>query len=440
MIKMVCRPQKRFYGGINLNFGDALPSILEGNEIVRKSPSPFHQCFVAPFAVWSSKASAEEGGKTHTARQNQSKAIGFWQSRPHNFIGGQYLFPALQFALCSFALLSLVHCGSEANNQQGGGSVGVVGYKVIPKELNITIPLVGTLAAYEAIALKSEIAGKVEDILAQEGSRVKKGEVLFRIGAEPLLAEVEEAKANFGLAEANFKRSQTLRGNKTISAQEFDEARSQFSAAKATLERVSQKFNDSNIVAPFDGIVGERLVSPGVFVQENDQLSSLYAIHPMRVQFDVPERFLSDLMSAKTFSLRVAAYSKKTFEGRVTFVDPAVNPELRTITVKGELENQEGLLRPGMFANVFLTLQSRTDALTVPDSSLVIQGDTVAVYTIGQDNSVSLQPITFSQMQKGEVVVESGLKANDAIVVLGHQKLYPSATVTVREWMENAAS
>jgi membrane fusion protein (multidrug efflux system) len=310
-----------------------------------------------------------------------------------------------------------------------------VGYKLASENVDDLLPLVGSLEANEAVKLRSEVAGRVEQINFEEGADINKGDVIFRIDAEKLQAEVDEAQANFNLAKANRKRSMELLAKKTISIQEHEQTQANYAASKATLERVTNLFEQASIRAPFDGVVGERLVSPGEYVQQGDSLSSLVAMDPLKISFEVPEKYLDALSVKQEFQIKVAAYPSKEFKGHIYFIAPQVDRDTRTVLVKGETSNPERLLRPGMFANILLKLKTFENALLIPDSSIMMEKEKVFVYIVGEQDQVAIRPITIEKMLKGRVIVSSGLKSGDVIVAQGFQKLFPGAAVKLNRFL-----
>jgi len=296
--------------------------------------------------------------------------------------------------------------------------------------LEETISLVASISANEAIDVKSEVEGTLDSIHFQEGQAVKKGDVLARLDTRKLEAAVEQAEANFRLTELNRERADLMLKNNTIAQQEYDQATSSYQANKANLDLMRQQMKDAKIVAPFDGLTGARLVSPGQVISRNTTLTTLVDIDPVKVEFRVPERFLGQLQSGQTIAFRVPAYPGETFRGKVFFVAPQVDEATRTVLVKATQDNTDGRLRPGMFGNLDLILRVRPEAVTVPESALLRDGEAVFLYTISPEGTAAMTPVKLGLRQPGRVEVLEGLRGGEAVIYEGTQKIGPGAPVT----------
>lgn len=329
--------------------------------------------------------------------------------------------------------LTFVACSSPEQRPQGPPEIPVVAHQITAEDIEDTLPLVGSLAAKESVTLKTEISGKIEEISFKEGTRVTAGEILVKIDSQKLQAEVDEAEANFNLALANLKRSQVLFQRKTISVQERDQAAATHAAAKASLERVRDRFREATVTAPFDGVLGARLISPGAFVQEGDELTTLVSIDPVKVNFEVPEKYSSNLFLGQKIEVSFVAYPSERFVGTIYFVSPELNSDTRTLLVKASMPNPEAKLKPGMFANIDLRLRTIENALAVPDSAIMLEQDKVFVFVIQKDNSVQKVPISIEKIIRGRVIVSgTNIKPGDRIVAQGTQKLFPGASVSIK--------
>lgn len=332
----------------------------------------------------------------------------------------------------SMAVLAIVFGLSSCS---GGGEQRDM---VVPVKVTATkkqkvvdsVSLIGTLAANEAVDLKSEIEGKVESIEFKEGDDVEAGTILFKIDHKKLEAEVAEAKANFDLAKADLSRSKLLLARKTISSQEFDQAQATFSARKATLERANERLDDALVKAPFSGVVGARLVSPGQFLSQGTMLSTVVCVDPLKVEFHVPERFVSRLSKDQAVQLSVAARPDEFFTAKVFFVAPQIDVQTRTILVKARIDNKERKLKPGMFANLALTLDERPEALVIPESAIVMQRDQKMVIVLDKDDRAQFRPVQTGKYLDGMVEIIEGLSAGEKIVAEGIQKVGPGVKVS----------
>lgn len=295
------------------------------------------------------------------------------------------------------------------------------------------LALVGTLAANESIEIKAEIDGILQEILFEEGHQVKKGDLLARIDDRKLLAAANEAEANSKLSRANFERAQQLLKDKLISQQEYDQASATFQMNEAGLELKRQQLRDARIIAPFEGTISTRLVSPGQVITRSTTLTWLIDLDPVKAEFNVPERFLGQLAVGQGIEVAIAAFPGRTFSGKVFFVSPFVDPASRTALVKAEIPNANGELKPGMFANLQLTLQVKADAIIIPETALVPSGERVVVFVIDEKGLAQMRPIKVGVRMAGEVEIAEGLKAGERVIAEGLQKIRPGAPVKAAE-------
>ena len=293
------------------------------------------------------------------------------------------------------------------------------------------LSLVGTLAPNEMVEIKSEADGVVQQLNFDEGLVVEKGRLLVQLDDRKLVASLAEAEANFKLSKANFDRSQQLFKDRTISQQEFDQVAARFEANQATLNLKQRELTDMRVRAPFAGVIGSRTVSPGQVIKRETVLATVVDLNPVKVEVNVPERFLSQLKNGQPIEISVAAYPGKKFKGEVYFIAPQVEPATRTALVKARIPNAEFILKPGMFINLAITLEIRQSAVVIPESALVMNGDRASVFVVDHDSAAQIKPVTPGVRQAGFVEIISGLSGGEQVVIEGVQKIGPGRKVKV---------
>lgn len=324
-------------------------------------------------------------------------------------------------------------CGKgPAMKGPGGMAVPVVVFRALQRPVEDRVAVVGTLSANESVDIKSEVEGPIESISFEEGQLVKQGQVLFEIDRAKLKASLAEVEANFKLAEATQGRYAALAQSRAVSQQEADQARLNYEARLAAVELVRAQLSDATIVAPFDGVAGSRLVSLGQFVSKGQLLTSLIDADPVKVECDVPERFISQMATGQELDVRIAAYPDTTFRGTVYFVDPSVDPNTRTVRVKARIPNPKGQLRPGMFADLDLVLRVRERAVVIPESAVLLAGERASVFVV-EDGKAQPRSITAGVRLAGAVEILAGISVGELVIIEGTQKLGPGAPVSVRE-------
>jgi membrane fusion protein (multidrug efflux system) len=185
------------------------------------------------------------------------------------------------------------------------------------------------------------------------------------------------------------------------------------------------------LTAPFDGVTGKCMVSPGDYVSIGQALVSLTDTHHLRVEYSIAEKYLSVLKLGQEISITTSAYPGKKFLGHVAFISPTINTQDRTISVYAEVPNDDQQLSAGLFVNVKHSLGMVKDVLLVPSISLVATIDGHQVYKVVNSKAQAV-PIEIGQRTLDSVQVVSGLAENDAIVTAGQQKLRDGADVTVK--------
>lgn len=335
-------------------------------------------------------------------------------------------------AVLGAVLASVSGCGkSSPQGARGGMTVQVVAFKSVRQPVSEKISLVGNLAANESVEIKSEIDGRVEEIGFEEGQKVKKDQVLFKINEQKLQASLAQAQANLTLAETTARRYQALIESQAISRQEFDQATAALDANKAELELIKAQREDATILAPFDGVMGQRLVSVGQFISKGTSLSFLISQDPVKAEFKVPERYLSQVKEGQAIDIRVAAYPDDVFSGEVYFIDPKIDESTRTALLKARVPNPEGKLRPGMFSNLDLIVATRR-AIVIPETALIIKGDAISVFVVDEKNTAHLRPVKAGLRLAGMVEIAEGLNEGEIVVTEGFQKLMEGAGVKMR--------
>ncbi len=293
----------------------------------------------------------------------------------------------------------------------------------------------GTIEANEIVEIKAETIGIVEEIVFEEGQDVAAGDVLIRLDRKKLESAMEESSANLRLSQSELVRNEQLYREELISRQEYDQSAARVETLSAVGELRKRELKDAQVLAPFAGVVGARNVSPGQVITREQTLTWLVDLDPVKVKFNVPERFLQVARKGQSVSIKVAAYSDRSFKGEVYFVAPFVDIETRNIEVKAMVPNPERLLIPGMFSNLELTLTIREEALVIPEMALfrTLEGDMAMVYVVGADNVAEMRSIAIGERLPGKVEVLSGLELGELVITEGTQKIGPGAPVMISQ-------
>ena len=291
------------------------------------------------------------------------------------------------------------------------------------------ITAVGSLQSNESVILSSEIAGRVTQISFLEGETIQADKLLIQLDDAVLKAQLAQAQANLTLHEADYRRAASLLQDHAISQQERDTAYARWTLDKASVQLAEAQWRKTRILAPFSGTLGLRLVSPGEYVQPGQPLVNLEDTRSLKVEFSIPEKYSALIAKGQTFALQAAAFAGRDFSGEIYAINPLVAAASRSLMVRGRLDNPDGLLRPGQFADLQLTIAKRKDALFIPEQAVVPQPQTNLVFTV-VDGKAQMVPVQLGQRRKGWVEVVEGLVAGDVVVTGGHQKIGPGSQVT----------
>ncbi|MEZ5590586.1 MAG: efflux RND transporter periplasmic adaptor subunit [Gammaproteobacteria bacterium] len=329
------------------------------------------------------------------------------------------------------ALVLIELLGGNAWAQgKGGGGMPVIAATVETRELVDQLKAIGTLEAEAAAEIRPEVVGIVREIDFKEGQRVEQGEVLAIIDDSVYQAELAKAKAEYELARVSSRRNEALRRTGVTSAQQIDEAAANLGVSKASLDLAQIRLDKTRVRAPFSGIAGFRNVSAGDYADSSSILTQVVQTDPIKVEFDVAERYLSSLDIGKTVDIKVDAWPETNFQGKLYAIDPQVDPDTRTIRVKAIIDNPDGKLLPGMFAYVEMVAASRPNALVIPEEAVIPTPQGAVVMKV-VDGKAAMASVTLGLRLAGEVEVISGLQVGDQVITAGYQKVGPGSPVTV---------
>jgi membrane fusion protein (multidrug efflux system) len=281
---------------------------------------------------------------------------------------------------------------------------------------------VGSLLANEAVMIRPEIAGRITAIHFKEGERVSAGARLVSIDVAEVEAQRAANEAELTWSQQRFDRAVELSSKNFISPQALDEARANLSRAKARIAEDDAKLRKADVRAPFAGTLGLRVVSSGAYVRAGDDIVRLEDVTTLKLDFRIPETYLSRLKRDQEVSISVDAYPQRVFKGRTYAFDSSIDEKTRTVLLRARVPNPSAELKPGMFARVTLTLDVQAGALLIPEEAIVPRGNQTLVFRVVDDKAV-MTPIETGSRRPGFVQVVKGLNATDRVVTEGHQKL-----------------
>ena len=292
------------------------------------------------------------------------------------------------------------------------------------------IEAIGTARANESVTLTAQVSDTVKEVHFSDGGTVEAGTILVTLNNAEELANVSAAMAFYTEARQQFDRTKPLVDQGTLSQAALDSATRAVNEATGRLDAARARAGDYVISAPFAGMLGLREVSPGTLVSPGTPVTTLDDISLIKLDFSVPERFLSTINPGQEIVANAAAYPDLEFRGVVTAINSRVDPVTRAVTVRAELANPEALLRPGMLLTVDLVSNLR-QSLSVPEKAIIPVGEEEFVFVVREDGTVERRSLEVGRRYGNRVEVLSGLNAGDMVVTSGIMRLAPDMAVRV---------
>ena len=273
--------------------------------------------------------------------------------------------------------------GAEAGGGKGGkGGRGGGGQKqpveviaLARRDLSESLRVVGSLAPNETATIRPETSGLIRSIHFEEGQRVKKGDLLVKIDASELQAQLAQTQSRHQLAKLNLERAENLRQTQSNTQADVDRARSEFTAAAAEIDLLQVRLARTEVRAPFDGVVEARTLSSGDYVNTQAVITTINDLSKLKVEFQVPERYLAKVRRGTKFAVRPSSAEETAaaaVEGEVYFVNSVIDRNTRSSEVKGFLTQPSPLVKAGMFAIIEIVLEVRKGVTTVPEGAVYV--------------------------------------------------------------------
>jgi membrane fusion protein (multidrug efflux system) len=303
---------------------------------------------------------------------------------------------------------------------------------------------VGSVAAVQGAMLAAELPGTVAEVKFDNGTRVKKGDVLVQLDVSSEEAQLRSAEADAELARVAEERARNLRKDNVISQSEFDTADATFKQKVAQVDNMRAIIAKKTIRAPFDGEAGIRQVNPGQMVPAGQQIVSLQALDPIFVNFALPQQRLSELKEGLVVRVTTDAVPGHQFKGKLTAINSQVDEVTRNIQVQATLENKKRLLQPGMFVTATVILPQEETTIVIPATAISYApfGDSVFVIEKKHDEKTKKDGLVLRQqfIRTGEtrgdfVAVTEGLKPGEQVASTGVFKLRNGASVVIDNTM-----
>ena len=317
----------------------------------------------------------------------------------------------------------------------GGGATTVAAYEVGSHEFADIVEALGTARANETVTVTAQVADTISIMNFDSGQRVSEGDILVELTETEEAADLAEARATQREARRELDRVEDLIDRGIAPRQRLDEANAAVERAAARVNSIEARLADRIVRAPFAGMVGLREVSVGSLVRPGDPIITLDDTSIIKLDFSVPERFLAALEPGISIAARTSAYPDEIFVGEIAQISSRIDPVTRTITVRAEIDNASGHLRPGQLMTVEIRRDIRNTP-AVPGSAITRYLDESFVFVIGERDGgsfVQRRTVELGQRDGNLVEITDGLASGDLIVAEGVHRIRSQMPVTVTE-------
>jgi len=335
----------------------------------------------------------------------------------------------------------------EGGRTRGGGGMGgpaQVSVALVQSKAFIdSIDVIGVAKGRQSVTLTAAATQLVDKVLFADGQAVARGAVLVTLKDTEQNAGLAQAQARLVQAQRDYERWKTLADQGFASKTALDQREATYLSARADVDAARARQADRTIRAPFAGVVGLSDIAPGALINPGAAIVTLDDVSTVRVDFEIPDRYLSNLREGQTIYAKADAYPGQTIEGRIAKLDTRIDERTRAITARAEFPNPGRRLKPGMMMRVSISKGQR-QAIAIPEAALSVQGDSAFVYVLnrqGEQTTAEQRPVRTGARQGDFVEILDGLQPGERLVADGLNKIQNGQSVRpVEARQERAAS
>lgn len=316
------------------------------------------------------------------------------------------------------------------SSASGGPPTIVTAETVQVQRWNDEFKALGTATARESITISAKVTETVARVNFSDGDKVYAGDVLVELTGKAEVAALKEAQAAFVESDQQYQRLSRIVQQGTVTRAALDQQSAQRDQARARSEAIRARLSDRVITAPFSGMTGFRMVSPGALVTPGTAITTLDDVAQLKIDFLLPENLLANIKLDDSIEARSDAYPNQAFIGTVRSIDSRVDPASRAVKVRALIDNPDATLKPGMLLRISVQTAPR-DAIVINELALQQLGSNSFVYRVKADNSAERVDVTLGTRKSGLVEV-IGLTPGERIVVEGSSKVRPGAMLTIQ--------
>ncbi|MCB9311013.1 MAG: efflux RND transporter periplasmic adaptor subunit [Lewinellaceae bacterium] len=290
------------------------------------------------------------------------------------------------------------------------------------------IHVTGNVLANEEVELKPEVSGRVTGIFFQEGSFVSKGQTLIKLNDDELQAQAAKIGVEMELQKQREDRQKKLLASQAISQEEFDVTTTNVKLLEANLDILQSQIRKTRIVAPFSGIIGLKNISIGSFISPSNTIATLQETNPIKIEFEVPEKYMDDIKKGNTISF-VLPNSEKKYTAAVYAKEPKINTSTRTVTIRAKAQNPKQTLVPGGFAEITIEISKPYQSIKIPTVAYIPDIQGAKVYQV-KNGKVAATKVVAGIRSEHEIEVD-GINEGDTILTSGILQVKPGQVVNV---------
>lgn len=340
------------------------------------------------------------------------------------FIAGMIIYPKLKPFLVS-KLKKQLTAGSPL--RQGQQKLFASGYIIVPSRMSEFVNTTGTLRPDEEVDLAFETSGKIVNINFIEGKRVKKGDLLAKINDLPLQAQLQKLLAQKKLSEGKEFRQRSLLDKDAISQESYDQILTELQTTEADINLIRARILETELRAPFDGIIGLRYLSEGAYATSSTKIARLIKISPIKIEFAIPEKYASEVKIGFPVTFKIDG-SDEVYKASVYAIDPKIDITTRTIVLRALYPNKYEELKSGRYASITMKLSQIDNAVAIPTEALIpeMEGEKVFIYKSGKASTVK---VNTGLRTESSIQITSGLHFGDTLLTTGILQLRQSLPV-----------
>jgi membrane fusion protein (multidrug efflux system) len=307
--------------------------------------------------------------------------------------------------------------------------LNVSGYVIVPTQMNELVNTTGTLRPDEEVDLAFETSGKIVKINFIEGTRVKKGDLLAKINDLPLQAQLEKLLAQRKLSEEMEFRQRSLLDKDAISKESYDQIVTELQTIGADINLIKARIYETELRAPFDGIIGLRYLSEGSYATSSTKIAKLIKVSPLKIEFSIPEKYASEIEIGYPVTFRIDG-NNNIFNASVYAVDPKIDITTRSIVLRALYPNVNEELKSGRYASITLNMSQINNAVAIPTEALIpeMEGEKVFIFKSGKASSVK---VNTGLRTESKIQITNGLHYGDTLLITGILQLRENLPVVL---------